>query len=417
MATQAFGPKFDPSVSVLYWDGVARPWVPQTSNIYNDLYRTGHQTSTNIAMQGSNDKGSIRFSYTNMAISPIQIGGSNARNTFSLNSSYKLNDHISLRYTGNFYFDKNINAPNLGTMGSGGFQSELGAYSADINVGLIQKYLVTPDGYDYFAPQSKSKLFATGTKTVASYLWNQEQNQDIFTRLHNVQSLQADIKIDKVFSATLMGGMDYASQRDVYKGKLLDPSLLGPQGGQLYQDVTTNYTNTYGQAMLNFNTRASDFDVSGFVGGAIRNQSMDSKGARALGNLVIPNWFSFNNLPLGVQPNYIFSNGEDMLYSLMASVQVAWKRQVYVEAQGRKDWSSILPENHNSYFYPGLSATWIMTQSLKLPQIVNFAKLRASWADVGRPGPRYFSNVNYTVSQSGGGYVLTPPTTLPPTRC
>jgi iron complex outermembrane receptor protein len=130
--------------------------------------------------------------------------------------------------------------------------------------------------------------------------------------------------------------------------------------------------------------------------------------------MVIPNFFSFSNLPVGVQPEYQFANGEDVLYSLLGSAQVSWRNQVFVEAQARQDWSSILPTNNNSYFYPGLSATWILSETLKLPSIVNFAKVRASWADVGRPGPRYFSNVNYGVSQSGGGYILTPPSDLPP---
>jgi iron complex outermembrane receptor protein len=130
--------------------------------------------------------------------------------------------------------------------------------------------------------------------------------------------------------------------------------------------------------------------------------------------MVIPNFFSFANLPSGVQPVYNFDNGEDILYSLLGSAQVAWKNEVYVELQARQDWSSILPPENNSFFYPGMSATWIASETLDLPEFMDFTKVRASWADVGRPGPRYFSNVNYGVSQSGAGYILSPPSYLPP---
>jgi iron complex outermembrane receptor protein len=56
-----------------------------------------------------------------------------------------------------------------------------------------------------------------------------------------------------------------------------------------------------------------------------------------------------------------------------------------------------------------------MNETIKMPKFVNFSKVRVSWADVGRPGPRYFSNVNYGVSQSGESYILTPPADMPPT--
>lgn len=414
---QAFGPKFDPSVKVMWWDGVERPWQAQTKNIYNDLYHTGHQNTSNVAVSGGNEQGQYRFSYTNLNMTPIRPGSNFNKNTFSLNSSYKINNNITLKYTGNFFISKNVNAANLSTMNGEGQQAEIGAFSADINVGLLKQHLLTPDGYNFFASPSNRNLISNGRKGVVGFLWDQYQNKSNFTRLHNIQSLSADIKLTDIFSATLMGGLDYSTERNEYKGKLLDPQLLGPSSGFMYSDVTNIYKTTYGQGMLNFDTKInSDFNLSGFVGGVVRKNSAEGKGAsvNGYGQLVIPNYFSFNNLPLGVQPQYQFTNGEDILYSLIGSAQLAWKNQVYIEAQGRQDWSSILPPGNNSYFYPGVSASWILSESFKLPTVFNYAKLRASWANVGRPGPRYFSNVNYATSQTGGGYVLTPPADLPP---
>ncbi|WP_438940002.1 SusC/RagA family TonB-linked outer membrane protein [Chitinophaga hostae] len=414
---QAFGPKFDPSVKVMWWDGVERPWQAQTKNIYNDLYHTGHQNTSNVAVSGGNEQGQYRFSYTNLNMTPIRPGSNFNKNTFSLNSSYKINNNITLKYTGNFFISKNVNAANLSTMNGEGQQAEIGAFSADINVGLLKQHLLTPDGYNFFASPSNRNLISNGRKGVVGFLWDQYQNKSNFTRLHNIQSLSADIKLTDIFSATLMGGLDYSTERNEYKGKLLDPQLLGPSSGFMYSDVTNIYKTTYGQGMLNFDTKINnDFNLSGFVGGVVRKNSAEGKGAsvNGYGQLVIPNYFSFNNLPLGVQPQYQFTNGEDILYSLIGSAQLAWKNQVYIEAQGRQDWSSILPPGNNSYFYPGVSASWILSESFKLPTVFNYAKLRASWANVGRPGPRYFSNVNYATSQTGGGYVLTPPADLPP---
>jgi iron complex outermembrane receptor protein len=415
----AFGPKFDPSVSLVWWDGISRPWQPQTKNIYNDLYQTGHQNTTNVSVGGANEQGMIRFSYTNTTMPGTRPGAEYDKNTFSLNTSYKVNNFITLRYTGNFYASKNVNAANLNTMNGEGQQAEIGAYSADINVGLLNQHMVTPDGYNYFASPANAHLISNGRKAVVGFLWDQTQNNSTFTRTHNIQSLTADIRLSKIFSAAITGGMDYSTERNVYKGKLLDPNLTGPNSGQMYSDVTNIYQNTYGQGMLNFNVPLNtDWNLSGFVGGIVQKNTLEGKGAAVNGYgggaMVIPNFFSFTNLPLGVQPTYQFSNGEDLLYALVGSAQASWRNQLFLEAQGRQDYSSILKSPNNKYFYPGLSAAWVLSETFKLPEIFDYAKLRTSWADVGRPGPRYFGNVNYTVSQVGGGYSFTPPGDLPP---
>ncbi|MCF6331865.1 MAG: SusC/RagA family TonB-linked outer membrane protein [Draconibacterium sp.] len=410
----AFGPKFDPNVQLKWWDGSTRPWVAQSRNIYDELYRTGRQTSSNVALSAGDDKSSIRFSYTNMQLSPVTPAGEYDKNTFSLNASYKLNDFISVKYIGNYYISTNLNAINASTFDAQGARASIGAYSADIDVNLIRDAIVTDEGYNYFANPNLKNFFSSGRSAVVGFFWGQEQNESKFDRTHNIQSLTLDLTFNKTFSATLLGGFDATIERNVYKGKLSDPSAIGPTGGSVFIDNTRNIRKTYGQGMINFDTDVSDFNISGFVGGVIRDNYVDKKGASVTGGMVIPNWFSFNNLPSGQQPIYTFGNGEDILYSLIGSAQLAWKDQLYVEAQARQDWSSILPTGNNSYFYPGVSATWIVDKSIALPEWVDFAKLRASGADVGRPGPRYFSNVNYGVSASGSGYILSPPSDLPP---
>ncbi|MDI3320325.1 SusC/RagA family TonB-linked outer membrane protein [Pinibacter soli] len=415
----AFGPKFDPSVSLVWWDGVSRPWQAQTSNIYNDLYQTGHQNTTNVSVGGANEQGQIRFSYTNTTMPGTRPGSKYDKNTFSLNTSYKVNNFVTLRYAGNFFISQNVNAANLNTMNGEGQQAEIGAYSADINVGLLNQHMVTADGYNYFASPANKYLISNGRKAVVGYLWDQTQNNSTFTRNHNIQSLTADIRLSKIFSITATGGLDYSTERNVYKGKLLDPSLIGPNSGMMYSDVTNIYKNTYGQGMLNFNTKLNeDLALSGFVGGIVQKNTLEGKGAAVNGygggGMVIPNFFSFTNLPQGVQPTYQFQNGEDLLYALVGSAQLAWRNQLFVEAQYRNDWSSILPKESRSYPYPGISAAWVLSETLKLPTIFDYAKIRTSYAEVGRPGPRYFSNINYTVSQVGGGYVFTPQPDLPP---
>lgn len=410
----AFGPKFDPNVQLQWWDGSTRPWVAQDKTIYEQLFRQGSQNTTNVALSSGNENGSIRFSYTNMQLSPVFPNAEYDKNTFSVSASYNLNDYISLKYTGNYYVTKNLNSAYAGSFDAQGARASLGAYSADIDVDLLKNYLVTEQGYNFFANPNLTNFVSTGRRSLVSTLWDWEQDESIFDRIHNIQSLTVDLKFNKIFGATLMGGIDNTVERNEYKGKLQDPALIGPNSGAVYTDNTRLIRKSYGQGMIHFDSDLNDFNFSGFVGGVIRHNYIESKGATQIGGMVIPNFFSFTNLPSGVQPVYMFDNGEDILYSALGSAQLAWKNQVYLEAQARNDWSSILPPQNNSYFYPGVSATWIASSSLELPDVVEFLKVRASWADVGRPGPRYFSNVNLGVTASGNGFIVIPPNDLPP---
>ncbi|MEE9361577.1 MAG: SusC/RagA family TonB-linked outer membrane protein [Cellulophaga sp.] len=416
IAGSGFGPKYDPSVQLNWWDGSKRAWAPNSKSIYKQLFRTGSQTTTNLALTAGGEKGSMRFSYTNTRLKSISPGGNYDKNTFSLSSKYEINDHVTLKYSGNYYATENQNAHYAGSFDSQGSVSGLGAYSSDIDVDLLKQYLITNDGYNYFAnPDNTSNVISSGRSAVANTLWDWTQNESNFKRIHNIQSLTLDIEFNDFLGLTILGGLDNTNENTEYKGKLRDPSQIGPNSGSVYRDVSRIIRKSYGQALFNFNANATkDINVSGFVGGVIRHHFEEKKGAERLGGFVIPNFFSFSNLPSGQQPSYINDNQEDMLYSVLGSLQVDWKNQVYLEAQARNDWSSILPVQNNSYFYPGLSATWILSSSFNLPTQVKFLKLRTSWADVGRPGSRYFSNVNLGVSQSGSGFILSPPSDLPP---
>ncbi|MEO1009941.1 MAG: SusC/RagA family TonB-linked outer membrane protein [Bacteroidota bacterium] len=412
-----FGPRYDPNVLLRWWDGSLRPWQPTRRDVFDQLFRTGSQRLANVAISSGGERGSVRFAYTNMDYKPINRGGDYDRNTFSLNASYKLNDNISLKYVSNYFITNNLNSSFEGSADAQGSTTGLGGYTRDIDVDLLRSFLVTENGFNYFQNEDRQREFiSTGRRTVVGTLWDWTQDESEFRRIHSIQSLTMDINLSKVFSAQILGGIDNTTERTVFRGRLQDPSLIGPNSGSVFRDENRVISSAYIQGTLNFNTQIKDWGLSGFVGAIHRDNRLELKGAERIGGFVIPNFFSFSNLPSGQQPNNIIDNGRDVLYALIGSVELDWKDQVFVELQGRQDWSSILPfrDNQNRYFYPGVSATWIASNSINMPSFIKFLKLRTSWADVGRPGPRYFGNVNLGVSQSGNGFILNPPNSLPP---
>lgn len=90
------------------------------------------------------------------------------------------------------------------------------------------------------------------------------------------------------------------------------------------------------------------------------------------------------------------------------SVSASYKNMLYLNVTGRNDYVSSMPRNNRSFFYPSVSAGFILTELEPLKNdIVNYAKIRASYAEVGQAG-EYYNNYYYTPSYGGGFYMLNP---------
>lgn len=90
------------------------------------------------------------------------------------------------------------------------------------------------------------------------------------------------------------------------------------------------------------------------------------------------------------------------------SVSASYRNMVYLNVTGRNDYVSTMPRKNRSFFYPSVSAGWILTELEPLKNdIVNYAKIRASYAEVGQAGD-YYENYYYKPSYGGGFYMLDP---------
>lgn len=116
--------------------------------------------------------------------------------------------------------------------------------------------------------------------------------------------------------------------------------------------------------------------------------------------------FNYNNFngvyadQLAMPGLYMISNSLDQpvadprllrrsINSLYASGQFEYKNMIYVDVTGRNDWSSTLPVQNNSFFYPSISTSFILDEAFKLPSSISFAKVRLSFAQVGNDTQPY----------------------------
>lgn len=90
-----------------------------------------------------------------------------------------------------------------------------------------------------------------------------------------------------------------------------------------------------------------------------------------------------------------------------ANLNTSWKDMIFLNASARQDYVSNLPRDNRSFFYPSVGLGFVLTEAIEIPQnIVSFAKLRASYAEVGQqPDGAYLTRTNYLKGGAGSGYL------------
>ena len=157
-----------------------------------------------------------------------------------------------------------------------------------------------------------------------------------------------------------------------------------------------------GDALLNYNNTWADglITLDASVGGNMRINNSQTLETRT-DKLLKPNLFVITNTS-----NIRASQGgsEKQVNSLLGYATVGFKNSLFLHVTGRNDWSSTLPKDSWSYFYPSFGLNWIITEMVETnPGILTFAKVRASYAEVGNDTDPYRLSSTYSF---GGGGVL-----------
>ena len=149
-----------------------------------------------------------------------------------------------------------------------------------------------------------------------------------------------------------------------------------------YRVDTDFYSDLNADFLISYNKKlGDDFSFTTNVGGnhfSSRSRSTDSTGER----FIIPNFFALNNFEEVTDGNLTKTRYD--VNSLYFSTQLGYKNYAYLDITGRNDWSSTLPEENRSFFYPSIAGSFIFTDAFGIASdVLSFGKLRASWAEVG----------------------------------
>lgn len=186
--------------------------------------------------------------------------------------------------------------------------------------------------------------------------------------------------------------------------KLFAPSDYGFYGYDKINDQTL-----YGDLMLNINkTLGENFSISSNMGASFSRLKYDvtgfQGGLKAPSNVFTPNAIDYGNATNDNRP--IFESYKHYINSMFISAELGYRSMLYLTLTGRNDWDSALHGTaQTSFFYPSVGVSAVISEMAKMPQMINYLKVRASWASVGSAiEPNLSSAWRYEYNPAWGTY-------------
>lgn len=384
---ESWGPPLDGrSIPQFFSKGEAVPFVAHPNNV-RDFFNTGYTYNNGIAFAGSDEKYDFRFSYNNLKQKGVIPNSDQGKNSFLVNTSYRITPKLTLHAIANYIRDEAANLPASGGKRASSTMLQFTWFGRQVDIHQLKNYL-DDDGntFNWNNSYYSNPYFIAYENTVG-------QRRDRI-----IGSAELNYKIVDGLTANLRTGTDYYTDRRKIK------TAYGTNGtpfGSYEEDAYTLSENNT-EARLEFNKKVrNDFTVDVLAGGNIQSNTFEQNDQLAP-KLAVSGLYTLSN-SRDALISYNYYSGRKV-YSLFSSAQVGFREYAYLNLTARNDWSSTLPAQNLSYFYPSINGSFILTQAFNIKSpTLNFAKLRGGWSRVGKDGLPYLliNAYNFTAPFNG----------------
>ncbi|WP_164108785.1 MULTISPECIES: SusC/RagA family TonB-linked outer membrane protein [Sphingobacterium] len=376
----SWGPRFTDAETIFQKDGSVRPYKYIKNNI-QDFFQTGVTAMNTISLTGGNKDHNLYASYSNVTNKDIVPTGKFDRNNISFKGSSKIFDQLTLDVKGSLMFEKVKNRPAL-TDDINNIGNALLNIAANFDQSWLQNYQNEDGSYiDY-----------TGNPYRANPYWTLNKTLNDSKKVRTGGSANLTYKFNENWSANASAGTDFYKFDFFNFYDLYTPNRAG---GSLRMNQLNVREDNF-QALLNFSKDiSSKFKVDAMAGGNIMKFNRDqilTNGAEinAPGKPLITNFREVQVIP---------SNPRKEIQSLFGNVMFGYNQFLFLNLQGRNDWSSTLPKGNNSYFYPAADLSVVLSDAFNFSSsAVNYAKLRTSYGQVGSDTDPYKTSFMYSLT-------------------
>lgn len=352
-------------------------------NVKN-FYKTGNTYINSISFEGGGDAGDFRLGYTNHYQTGIVEKESFLRNSINLNAGRAISTKFDVRTTLNYVSTVGKNRPLQSSNNSNSLVQIVQLLPRTVDVDALKN--------NYADPVTGQQITLTPSRTGNNPYWVIYNN----TSEGNVERIYGNVILSYKPLSWLTISDNFGS--DVYNEfrKLVTrPGTAGALQGNFFQ------ANLYNRILNNDLIATADKRLTSdlnlrAIAGVNNYEAYYRRDQADAQQLTVDQLYTFSNAATITNSN---TSNKRRIIGVFGEIGLSYKNILYLNATGRNDWSSALPVQNQSYFYPSLSSSFVFTELWK-PSFLSYGKLRASWANVGSDTDPYQLAFNYTaVSQ------------------
>ncbi|WP_295123939.1 SusC/RagA family TonB-linked outer membrane protein [uncultured Chitinophaga sp.] len=374
-----FGPRLDPNIKYIGFDGVQRPYALAKDN-FGSFFRTGSSLNNTVSLTGSTDKSNFRFSASDLRYKDIVPNSDIRRNNFTFSGRSKFGTKLDVDVRVSYLNEKVKNRAGLG--------------DAPTNVGQNFNGLANNIDQSVFSDTYKTASgeyveWGGGQYRLNPY-WVLNEMSNVTLKDRFTGAFNATYTINKWLSilgraSTDITFLDY----DRYSPRTTPLALSG-----MMNTMDQKYTTNQAELMATITKKFTpSFGFTGRLGTSL-NQRRRKGTTATYTNMTVTDVISINSYQdKAIEENNIRRE----IRSAYGLFSFSYKNYLYLDATVRTDASSTLPESNNVYTYPSLSASFVFSDAFKLPNWLSFGKLRASAAEVGNDTDPYMLDVYYSL--------------------
>lgn len=413
---ESWGPKYDSSLQVLHWDAFdqesfpgdylkTRPWVAPANDV-ESFFNTGITYRNDITLSSGSENGNYLFSFGSQNQTGIVPNTEIEKYSAKVSLVQNLSDKLTAKSIINYSVSRG-RRPTIGYDDNSVTQKFFQWGQRQLDYERLKNYK-NEDGTQRTWNRSAWND-ATPAYSDNPY-WTIYENYPTDNRTRVFGNFGLDYKITDELSVK---GTVYG---DTYSFENTQRASIGSQAQSKYLERNYDFSEYNYEFIASYNKEFSEnFSLGAIAGGNKRDYKLSFVRNETTGGLSIPGIFNIAN-GLGQLDKATYTD-KKKVNSLFGSLNLAIANQLFFDFTARNDWSSSLPEDNNSYFYPSASVAWAFTDSfLKDSSWLNYGKLRAGWAQVGNDTDPYRAVNTLTIDDpfNGTGRVTVPSTSLNP---
>lgn len=395
----SWGPRFDSRDSIPVWPSYLAAFpnlFPASGNMpyqavpnnVKDLFNTGQVWDNSVNVAGGNGKSSISATLSYLKHSGYVPNSSFNRGSLGLGGSTKLENGVTV--AGNFSYSHTNQLG--GTFGENQVDGASSSFARNLFLGRTWNLAGLP------FEDVNGKPIGPIPAQFDNPFWAWQHNTVDSKNDRVTGNISLAYDITKWLSASYRIGIN---NYNLFRREVVD--LWSRGAGGLGQIKEQNYNNKEIESifLVNFNPAPiGKFDLKAFIGHNVNHR--DNRDQLTTGNqIVAPGIYTITNTQSQVADDSYYTRRR--LWGIFGEVSVGYDDIAFLTFTGRNDWSSTLPVNNRSYFYPSASLALNVTKLFNVTEETVYGKLKASWSKVGRDASPYYLQNTYQVNTPFNG--------------